>query len=68
MKVEVRNASPFDGWDALAAQRLNYAGFESTTAPADHRDQTITYLYDRTSTQDRSYYIQDIGCDGTYRI
>jgi LCP family protein required for cell wall assembly len=54
VKVEVRNASPFDGWDALAAQRLNYAGFESATAPADHRDQTITYLYDRTSTQDRA--------------
>ena len=54
VKVEVRNASPFDGWDALATQRLNYAGFDTTTAPADHRDQTTTYLYDRTSTQDRS--------------
>jgi LCP family protein required for cell wall assembly len=54
MKVEVRNASAFEGWDALAAQRLNYAGFESVTAPADHRDQITTYLYDRTSTQDRS--------------
>jgi polyisoprenyl-teichoic acid--peptidoglycan teichoic acid transferase len=54
VKVEVRNASPFDGWDELAAQRLNYAGFESSTAPADRRDQTTTYLYDRTSTPDRS--------------
>jgi len=54
VKVEVRNASPFNGWDALAAQRLNYAGFESITAPADHRDQITTYLYDRTSSQDRS--------------
>jgi len=54
VKVEVRNASAFDGWDLLASQRLNYAGFESSTAPADHRDQTSTYLYDRTSTQDRS--------------
>jgi polyisoprenyl-teichoic acid--peptidoglycan teichoic acid transferase len=54
IKIEIRNASPYDGWDELAAQRLNYAGFESSTAPADHRDQTTTYLYDRTSSQDRS--------------
>jgi len=54
IKVEVRNASPYDGWDALAAQRLNYAGFESSLAPADHRDQATTYLYDLTSVQDRS--------------
>jgi polyisoprenyl-teichoic acid--peptidoglycan teichoic acid transferase len=54
IKVEVRNASPYDGWDALAAQRLNYAGFESSIAPADYRDQTTTFLYDLTSTQDRS--------------
>jgi len=54
INIEVRNASPNDGWDSLAAQRLNYAGYESTTAPADHRDQAVTYLYDRTATQDRS--------------
>jgi anionic cell wall polymer biosynthesis LytR-Cps2A-Psr (LCP) family protein len=54
IKVEVRNASAYDGWDALAAQRLNYAGYESTTAPADHRDQATTYLYDRTTAQDRN--------------
>jgi LCP family protein required for cell wall assembly len=53
-KIEVRNASPYDGWDSLAAQRLNYAGYESSTAPADHRDQAVTYLYDRSVTQDRS--------------
>jgi LCP family protein required for cell wall assembly len=54
IKVEVRNASPYDGWDALAAQRLNYAGFESSVMPADHRDQATTYLYDLTGTQDRA--------------
>jgi polyisoprenyl-teichoic acid--peptidoglycan teichoic acid transferase len=54
VKIEVRNASPFDGWDSLAAQRLNYAGYESTIAPADHRDQTTSYLYDRTTSQDPS--------------
>lgn len=54
IKVEVRNASAYDGWDELAAQRLNYAGYESTTAPADHRDQATTYLYDRTTAQDRT--------------
>lgn len=64
IKVEIRNASPFDGWDNLAAQRLNYAGFESSVAPADHRDQTATYLYDLTSTQDRAITSQILAVMG----
>ncbi len=68
IKVEVRNASPYDGWDALAAQRLNYAGFESSIAPTDHRDQTTTYLYDLTSTQDRSVTSQILAVMGLSEI
>ena len=64
VNVEVRNASPYDGWDALASQRLNYAGFESSIAPADHRDQTTTYLYDLTATQDRSITSQILAVMG----
>jgi LCP family protein required for cell wall assembly len=52
--VEVQNGAAFDGWDALAAQRLNYSGFETSLKPADNRDQAVTYLYDFTTTQDRT--------------
>jgi LCP family protein required for cell wall assembly len=54
ISIEVRNASPNDGWDQLAAQRLNYAGYDTNIKPADNRTQTTTYLYDLTAGQDRS--------------
>jgi LCP family protein required for cell wall assembly len=54
VSIEVRNGSPYDGWDKLAAQRLNYAGYETTFEPADIRNQATTYLYDLTAGQDPS--------------
>jgi LCP family protein required for cell wall assembly len=54
ISIEVRNGSPNDGWDQLAAQRLNYAGYDTTIKPADDRNQANTYLYDLTAGQDRS--------------
>lgn len=50
--VEVRNGSPYAGWDSLAAERLNYAGYETRFAPADRRDYPATLLYDLTLDQD----------------
>jgi polyisoprenyl-teichoic acid--peptidoglycan teichoic acid transferase len=54
VSIEVRNGSPYDGWDQLAAQRLNYAGFETALKPADDRNQASTFLYDLTTGQDPS--------------
>lgn len=54
IKVEIQNGSPTDGWDALAAQRLNYAGYETSFAAADNRSHPTSLLYDLTSSQDRS--------------
>lgn len=54
LRVEIRNGSPFDGWDALAAERLNYAGYETTFKASDHRAYPQTLLYDLTPEQDRS--------------
>ncbi len=54
LRVEVRNGSPFDGWDALAAERLNYAGYETAIQASDHRAYSQTLLYDLTSDQDRT--------------
>jgi hypothetical protein len=52
IKIEVRNGTVNQGWDALAAERLNYAGYETRTAPADRTDYPVTLLYDLTATQD----------------
>ncbi len=52
IKVEIQNGSANDNWDALAAQRLNYAGYETSLHPADNRNHVHTLLYDLTPDQD----------------
>jgi len=52
IKVEVQNGSANDGWDALAAQRLNYAGYQTNIASADNHSHGQTWLYDVTRDQD----------------
>jgi len=51
-KIEVQNGSPTDGYDALAAERLNYAGYATSLGKADNREHPITLLYDLTKNQD----------------
>jgi hypothetical protein len=50
--VEVQNGSPFDTWDALAASRLNYAGYQTAITTADRRDYANSVLVDFTPGQD----------------
>lgn len=52
IRIEVQNGSPLDGWDSLAADRLNYAGYLTTVSAADRRDYTNSVLIDMTSAQD----------------
>ncbi len=54
ISVEIQNGSPTDGWEALAAERLNYAGFATSFKAADHRSHQTTLLYDLTPDQDRN--------------
>jgi hypothetical protein len=54
ISVEIQNGSPTDGWDALAAERLNYAGYQTSLQPADHRGHATSLLYDLTPDQDRT--------------
>ncbi|MDX9991844.1 MAG: LCP family protein [Anaerolineales bacterium] len=49
--IEVQNGSSYDGWETLAAERLNYGGYKTTTAPADHRQHAATLLYDLSPDQ-----------------
>ncbi|MFZ5911111.1 MAG: LCP family protein [Chloroflexota bacterium] len=50
--IEIQNGTSFDGWDALAASRLNYAGYETRIAPADRRDYTYSTLIDLNAAPD----------------
>ncbi|HRK88180.1 MAG TPA: LCP family protein [Anaerolineales bacterium] len=50
--VEVQNGSYFDTLDALAASRLNYAGFQTVISAADRRDYANSVLVDFTPAQD----------------
>ena len=50
--IEIRNGTYNEGWDELAAERLNYAGYETRTAPADRKDYSGSLLYDLTTEQD----------------
>ncbi len=64
--VEVQNGSYFDTMETLAASRLNYAGYETVTSPADKRDYTNTVLVDYTTSQDPNQRQTIINVLGTY--
>jgi polyisoprenyl-teichoic acid--peptidoglycan teichoic acid transferase len=50
--IEVQNGSAYDSWDTLAAERLNYAGFQTTIVRTENRQQPTTALYDQSEAQD----------------
>lgn len=50
--IDVQNGAYFDTMETLVASRLNYAGFETTTSPADNRNYGNTVLVDYTTAQD----------------
>jgi hypothetical protein len=50
--IEIQNGTPYDGWDQLAASRLNYAGFETQITPADRRDYGYSTLLDLNAATD----------------
>jgi LCP family protein required for cell wall assembly len=52
LTVEVRNGTTNPAWDALAAERLNYAGYNTTLAPADRLSYASSLLYDLSATPD----------------
>ena len=52
IKVDVQNGASFDTLDALAASRLNYAGYQTTISNADRRDYASSIIVDFTPGQD----------------
>jgi LCP family protein required for cell wall assembly len=52
LSVEVRNGTFNPGWDSLAAERLNYVGYNTRLAVADRQDYANSLLYDLSDTPD----------------
>jgi len=50
--IEVRNGTVNPGWDSLAAERLNYVGYNTRLAIADRQDYTNSLFYDLSATPD----------------
>ena len=50
--IEVRNGTINLGWDTLAAERLNYAGFNTRLAPADRQDYAASLFYGLSANPD----------------
>ncbi len=64
--VQVENGTPWEGWEMLAAARLNYAGFQAQIAPAERRDVLTTLLIDQRKDQDlasRDLLLRVLGLD-----
>ncbi len=50
--VDVQNGTATDSLDALAASRLNYAGYQTTVSNAERRDYPSSVIMDFTPGQD----------------
>jgi LCP family protein required for cell wall assembly len=51
--IDVMNGTSIQGYEQLAASRLNYAGFETHIVPSDRQDYAYSVLIDKTIAQDR---------------
>lgn len=52
IRIQVENGTPFNGWAALAANRLNYAGYQASISNADRQNYSNSVLMDMTKSQD----------------
>ena len=52
--IDIMNGTAIDGYEALAATRLNYAGYETHIVPSDRQDYAYSVLIDKTAAQDRA--------------
>jgi LCP family protein required for cell wall assembly len=52
ISIELQNGTANAGWDTLAANRLNYAGYNVRTSAAEGNNYGTSVLMDLTTTQD----------------
>ena len=48
------NGTSIAGYDTLASNRLNYAGYETHIIPSDRQDYAYSVLIDKSAAQDRN--------------
>jgi polyisoprenyl-teichoic acid--peptidoglycan teichoic acid transferase len=54
LSIEVRNGTLNTGWDSLAAEHLNYVGYDTRLALADRQNYDNSLLYDLSDSPDLS--------------
>jgi len=54
IKIDVMNGTSVAGYETLASNRLNYAGYETRIIPSDRQDYAYSVLIDKSTAQDRS--------------
>ena len=52
--IEIRNGTLNTGWDRLAMERLNYAGYQATIIPYDQNNLPNTFLFDLNTNIDET--------------
>jgi len=52
VSIEIRNGTPYSGWELLASERLNYAGYQTRLGAAESTQYATSLLYDFTPAQD----------------
>src|SRR5215207_398502 len=59
--IDVMNGTTIPGYETLAAERLNYAGYETYIVPSDRADYAYSVLIDKTGTQDSTPILNVMG-------
>ena len=59
--IDVMNGTTIEGYETLAATRLNYAGYETHIVPSDRTDYSYSVLIDKTGTQDTAPILNVMG-------
>lgn len=50
--IDVMNGTTIAGYETLASNRLNYAGYETRIIPSDRQDYSFSVLIDKSAVQD----------------
>lgn len=59
--IDVMNGTTIPGYETLAANRLNYAGYETHIIPSDRTDYAYSVLIDKSGTQDSTPILNVMG-------
>jgi LCP family protein required for cell wall assembly len=54
VSIDVMNGTSIAGFETLASNRMNYAGYETRIIPSDRQDYAYSVLIDKSAAQDRT--------------